>query len=322
MKQFVLGIAVVFALVVCAVVLLRPGDERIESAVVGVVEETGSPEGDALAKTSSAVERRPEVGEQAGDPAELEFDWQIDLGERVRIVDTSEPPSVSVSTLLRENSIGASAETDLYLFRALKFCWDAPRDSEAYETQRLKLLTTRSVNNLPVLTDSGPAERVLAAKFELCRGLTRDDFETMEPRLRVASDSGLSEAQLEYAHFKLDYAKPGDLTEAQVAEYFGLVQQAKESGDAGAYFWSGFSGLAGANGRGKVESIADLIVAEAVFRQLGRTMNLAPLVEREYQLLYPGQRDEARSRAMEMISADSCCAYVYGKTWEEKLGAP
>ncbi|MEM9171946.1 MAG: hypothetical protein AAGA84_04490, partial [Pseudomonadota bacterium] len=141
---------------------------------------------------------------------------------------------------------------------------------------------------------------------------------SITPRLKSASDQGMAAAQLTYSQRLI--ATNLNPSEEIKSEYVELVRRAKASGNANAIFWSGYDGLKGVNGQDKVQSVADLMVAEAVFRKFGVRLSTAKIVEKEYQLLYPDQREDAMALAREMVASDTCCNFMsVKKSWEERL---
>ncbi|MEM6820058.1 MAG: hypothetical protein AAF578_14840 [Pseudomonadota bacterium] len=147
------------------------------------------------------------------------------------------------------------------------------------------------------------------------------EFSKISARIKSASDAGLSQAQMEHADFIASTTDPKEPpNEAKIELYLGLMQSAKDQGNADAFFYLGLRELNLGGAETRVRAIANLMVAESVYREFGIRTNIAVLIDRHYRLLYPGERAAARLLAEELSSVESCCEVVYGKTWAEKLG--
>ncbi|MFK7889041.1 MAG: hypothetical protein AB8G16_19455 [Gammaproteobacteria bacterium] len=248
----------------------------------------------------------------------FEYEWQLNVGDKVRLEFIPAYPRMKVKDLIDTTLMGANAQDDFSVFKALEFCTDAPRNQATFEARRLELLTTRSPSGYVVVDDTQPAEKELARKFELCEGLMPSDFNNMLSRVKSASDLGLPKATFEYGEYLVSHSDPLEVSEDQKTAYFGLVEKAKRQGLAEGFYWSGYYGINGVSDSNKVVAVASLMVAEAIYREHGSRADMAEIVDREYKLLFPKEREQARARAYEMISADTCCSLIHG---EEEFNA-
>lgn len=243
--------------------------------------------------------------------------------DRIRMLPRDPPPDRPIADLYAELSPKANAgdgEAAYFLYEALHFCASVPTTEQEYDDALLDLLTTRKAAGLVYLDDTTRRERFLARSYELCRGVAESMQSHSAEFLRIAADSGISDAQIALADAMV-LAQPGE-EPAPIAAVMSQLRRATESGNADACFWSGFHGLKGplSSGSGRSEAIADLIVAEAAYAKYGIRKGLDRLIENEYRLLRPREREEVADMVEQRVSSARCCFFSYGRSWREILG--
>ena len=303
--------------------------------------DTLAPEFPAIEQTSEDHELNPSIAveensagsasvadEHSTDPArestagEPNADWQIDLStSKVSIRALPALPDRALVELFDEKSSAAlqgDSDAAFYLYYALKFCRNAPRSAEHYESDFLNLLTTRKMEGLAYADDTSGAERLLANQYAICDGVSEEQLSSANEFLRIASDSGLPEAQVLYAMTlinAIDEDTPVDEVDAAIK----LMRAARDGGNVEAYFWLSLFGMNGFIEADSQSIVADLIVAQAAYSKSDIKMNLEKMIEQEFDRLYPREREEAIRLAQERAAGSRCCSYAYGKSWKDIL---
>ena len=324
-KKSTMLISVAALIVVLAVLLLRdspqPGGTAADAATA---DEPESPEfaDTRLSEPPGAGVSTEPAGNDSTPAANREpFAWRVTIPLETVVHARAAVPEQPIRELYAAMTAGdrtIDAGEAFYLYRALRFCQAGPTTQSEYDAQLLELLSTRKISGIAQVDDTTSAETLLWNKFELCDGVTGPIQARSREFLETAARGGKPEAQVLYANEQLD--RMGSSTPPEAVESaLAMLGEAKQQGNADAYFWSGFYGLNGLLDEQRTIVLANLVVADAAYSDLGMNRNIEDLINREYERLHPAEREQVVQLAREMAVSETCCSLLHGKTWEQQL---